>query len=99
MTSPSSFGERPVLVVRGWREEQLADSNEGVITQDFREDISHVKLTWNEAELEDLVIDLMSQPRHLDTEVSVPTGDHVIAYHSYARLVIFEHDSWRSCIE
>ena len=58
--------------------------------QNLCEQISDVVLGVNKDEAHNFVCNLLSQSRHLDTEVSVAARDDMIIDHGYTGLVIFE---------
>ena len=58
--------------------------------QDLCKQIGNVVSGGNKDEAHNFVCNLLSQPRHLDTEVSVAARDDMVIDHGYTGLVIFE---------
>ena len=78
------------------RHEERAKTRELDIRENLREDVGNVMLGRNKAKTHLTAGDLLAQPCHLDAEVSVPAGDHVVFDHGHARLVVLE-DRRRCC--
>ena len=60
----------------------------GLRRQDFREDIGNIVFGGDKDELHDIIGDLLAKPRHFNAEVAVAAGDHVVADHRNAGLII-----------
>ena len=62
----------------------------GIGGKDLGEDVGKIVPGGHKDKAHDFSTHLLTEPRHLDTKVSVAARDHVVVNHCDAGLVIFE---------
>ena len=62
--------------------------------QDLRKDVGHVVSRSDKLEANDPILNLLSKPNHFNTEMSVSSGDDMIANHGDASLIVLEKKRW-----
>ena len=62
----------------------------GIGGKDLGEDVGKIVPRCHEDKAHDFSANLLTEPRHLDTKVSVAACNHVIVNHRDASLIIFE---------
>ena len=79
--------------------QEVAKAAELWLSQDFSEHVGQIVFGSDVAKHDDLVRDLLVQPRHFNAEVAVAASYHMVVDHGDTSLVVFKHEGGAGRLE